>query len=57
MEKTKNNYKKSGVNVALANKFVNYIAKISRKNVKKTKNKLDSQNIGLLQLIQHFLEN
>jgi len=46
MEKTKNNYKKSGVNVALANKFVNYIAKISRKNVKKTKNKLDSQNIG-----------
>ena len=31
MEKTKNSYKKSGVNIALANSFVKHIAKISKK--------------------------
>ena len=46
MEKTKNSYKKSGVNIALANSFVKHIAKISKKNVKK-KNKIDNiDNIG-----------
>ena len=35
MKKTKNSYKKSGVNIALANKFVDHISKISKKNVKK----------------------
>tara|TARA_B100001029_G_scaffold155941_1_gene141053 strand:- start:1014 stop:2042 length:1029 start_codon:yes stop_codon:yes gene_type:complete len=46
MEKTKNSYKKSGVNIALANKFVKHIAKISTKNVRK-KNKINKQdNIG-----------
>ena len=46
MEKTKNSYKKSGVNIALANNFIKHIAKISKKNVKK-KNKIQSSdNIG-----------
>ena len=35
MEKSQNNYKKSGVNIALANKLVKHITKISNKNVKK----------------------
>ena len=30
MEKTKNSYKKSGVNISLANSFVNHIANLSR---------------------------
>ena len=46
MEKTKNSYKKSGVNIELANTFVKYIAKITKKNVKK-KDKLNkNDNIG-----------
>ena len=46
MEKTKNSYKKSGVNIALANNFVKHIAKISKKNVRK-KNKIKNpDNIG-----------
>jgi len=46
MEKTKNSYKKSGVNIDLANSFVKHIAKISKKNVRK-KNKIQSSdNIG-----------
>ncbi|MFL2889449.1 MAG: phosphoribosylformylglycinamidine cyclo-ligase [Pelagibacteraceae bacterium] len=43
MKKTKNSYKKSGVNIELANKFVKHIAKITNKNVKKKKS---SENIG-----------
>ena len=39
MQKTKNTYKKSGVNIKLADQFVNYIAKISRKDVKKKSQK------------------
>ena len=35
MKKTYNTYKKSGVNMATADKLVNYIAKISRKTYKK----------------------
>ena len=35
MEKTKNSYKKSGVNIDLANSFVKHIAKVSKKNDKK----------------------
>ena len=46
MEKTKNSYKKSGVNIPLANNFVKHIARISKKNVRK-KNKIkSSDNIG-----------
>ncbi len=46
MEKTKNSYKKSGVNINLANKFVKHIARISKKNDKKKSNVNNFQNIG-----------
>ncbi len=46
MEKTKNSYKQSGVNISLANKFVKHIAKISKKNVKKKNRIANSSNIG-----------
>jgi len=46
MQKTKNTYKKSGVNINLANRFVKYIAKISKKNVKKKNKYLNKDNIG-----------
>ena len=36
MKATYNTYKKSGVNMAAANKLVNYISKISKKTYKKT---------------------
>jgi hypothetical protein len=35
MQKTKNTYKKSGVNINLADRFVEYIAKTSKKNIPK----------------------
>ena len=35
MKKNENSYKKSGVNIELANKLVNHISRLSRKNVKK----------------------
>ena len=37
MKKNKNSYKKSGVNISLANKLVKYISSVSKKNVKKTR--------------------
>ncbi len=46
MKKIQNSYKKSGVNVSVANKFVSHIAKLSKKNVKKTANSFDKDNIG-----------
>jgi phosphoribosylformylglycinamidine cyclo-ligase len=46
MQKTKNTYKKSGVNIGLADRFVEHIAKISKKNVKKKIKYLDKDNIG-----------
>ena len=46
MQKTKNTYKKSGVNINLADRFVEHIAKISKKNVKKKGNLLNKDNIG-----------
>ena len=46
MQKTKNTYKKSGVNINLADRFVEHIAKISKKNVKKKKKYLNKDNIG-----------
>ena len=35
MKKFKNSYKKSGVNISLANKLVKHISKLSKKNDKK----------------------
>jgi len=46
MQKTKNTYKKSGVNINLADLFVDHIAKISKKNVKKKNKHLNKDNIG-----------
>ena len=46
MKKIHNSYKKSGVNISKANKFVNYIAKVSKKNVKKTNRSFNADNIG-----------
>jgi len=46
MKKTYNTYKKSGVNMATADKLVNYISKISRKTYKKNKELKSFRNIG-----------
>ena len=46
MRKTYNTYKKSGVNMATADKLVNYISKISRKTYKKNKETKSFKNIG-----------
>ena len=35
MKKVKNSYKKSGVNISLANKLVQHISKLSKKMTKK----------------------
>ena len=46
MKKTYNTYKKSGVNMATADKLVNYISKISRKTYKKNAELKSFKNIG-----------
>ena len=46
MKKIKNSYKKSGVNISLANKLVKHISILSKKNVKKTKNSFEKEIIG-----------
>ena len=46
MKNTYNTYKKSGVNMAAANKLVNYITKISRKTYNKNTELKSFKNIG-----------
>ena len=46
MKKIKNSYKKSGVNISLANSLVKHISKLSKKDVKKTDNKFNKEIIG-----------
>ena len=46
MKKTKNSYKKSGVNIPLANKLVNHISKLAKKSVQKTRNSSKKDVIG-----------
>ena len=46
MKKNENSYKKSGVNISIANKLVKHISKISKNNVKKTKNEFSQGEIG-----------
>ena len=46
MKKVYNTYKKSGVNMAVADELVNYISKISRKTHKKNIEKKSFKNIG-----------
>ena len=46
MKKIYNSYKKSGVNISLANKLVKHIASLSKKDVKKTQNSFEKDIIG-----------
>ena len=46
MKTLPNTYKKSGVNMASADKLVNYISKISRKTYKKNTERKSFKNIG-----------
>ena len=46
MKKNENSYKKSGVDISLANKLVKHISNLSKKDVKKTKNSFNSDTIG-----------
>jgi len=46
MKKTYNTYKKSGVNMAVADKLISYISKISRKTYKKNTEMRSFKNIG-----------
>ena len=46
MKKNQNSYKKSGVNISLANKLVKHISKISKKDVQKRKNSHEKEVIG-----------
>ena len=46
MKKIKNSYKKSGVNISLANRLVKHISNLSKKDVKKAKNPFDREIIG-----------
>ena len=45
-EKNENSYKKSDVDISLANSLVKYISKVSNKNVKKTKDISKKDIIG-----------
>ena len=46
MKKNENSYKKSGVNISLANKLVKHISYLSKKNVKKTNSQKFKDEIG-----------
>jgi phosphoribosylaminoimidazole synthetase len=46
MKNRENSYKKSGVNISLANRLVKHISKLSNKNVKKTNRSNDMGSIG-----------
>ena len=46
MKKTKNSYKKSGVDIKTADKFAKYIGKYSKQVFKKKVNKFNKNNIG-----------
>ncbi len=46
MKKNQNSYKKSGVNISLANKLVKFISNVSKKDVKKTSNFFKKDEIG-----------
>ena len=46
MKKMQNTYKKSGVNISLANKLVNHISKLSSKSVKKKNKSIEAKPIG-----------
>ena len=57
MKKIYNTYKKSGVNMAAADKLVKYISKISRKTYKKNTEKKSFKNIGSFGSIYDLSKN
>ena len=46
MKKIQNSYKKSGVNISLANRLVKHISKVTKKDVKKTNNSMSKDIIS-----------
>ena len=55
MKKVYNTYKKSGVNMAAADRLVNYISKISRKTYKKnTKERNKIARNGKIKYMKYF---
>ena len=56
MKKTYNTHKKSGVNMATADKLVNYIFKISKKTYKKNTEIKFFKNIGSFRSIFNLSE-
>ena len=46
MKRNENSYKKSGVNISLANKLVKHISNLTKKNVKKSKSNYFKDEIG-----------
>ena len=56
MKKTKNSYKKSGVNMATANKLVNYISKISRKTYKKNTEKKSFKKFNTINITKIIIK-
>ena len=48
MKKNENSYKKSGVNISLANKLVKHISKISKKDVENKLKKIFELNLSKL---------
>ena len=57
MKKVYNTYKKSGVNMAAADKLVDYISKISRKTYKRNTEKKSFKNIGSFGSIYDLSQN
>ena len=57
MKKIYNTYKKSGVNMAAADKLVDYISKIARKTYKKNTEKKSFKNIGSFGSIYDLSQN
>ena len=43
MKKIQNSYKKSGVNISLANRLVKHISKVTKKDVKKRNNSMSKR--------------
>ena len=54
MKKTKNSYKKSGVDIKLAEKFTKYIGNQSKQVFKKKLNKFNKGNIGKFASVYDF---
>ena len=54
MKKIKNSYKKSGVNISLANKLVKHISYLSKKDDKKTNNSFNKDILKLNEVLRSW---